>query len=536
MVVVAMNLEIGFVVVLALGLLAGGRFLPKPVTRRLWVTAAALSAWQYLQTRFGVVNWGAAWIAVPLLLAELLGLAHMLGFLFVQWSRRPSPERSITDAPALPLYVLVPTTNEGAAVLERTLRGVLAAVGALRSQRPDIPVTVTICNDGYVTGYPGWRDSERLAARLDVRCLTRGTGGGAKAGNLQHAWDHYEIPDDALVAVFDADQTPTPDFFLRTLPPFADDDVGWVQTGQYYRNTDNLIANWADQQMLLFYDNLCPYKAGANALFLCGTNFVVRGRALNEIGGLPTESPTEDFAASLPMHINGWRGVYLTERLADGLGPMDMKSYLRQQSRWARGCLMVTGQYWRQLMLPWVRGLTLLQRLHYLLSGTHYLGGLRDLTFVIVPIVFLLLGVSAVETETPVYIISFAVYWSVGMAAAAWHMAEGVSIWRVNMMAFGCFPILVRSFQRVLVQDEQPFDVTSKRRLLQGSRTMLAPHGAFLAVIVVSLWVGWGFHNASVTDVAVNSFWLVYSGANLIGFMALGLLSDRRAADSESRR
>ncbi|MEO0561137.1 MAG: glycosyltransferase family 2 protein, partial [Chloroflexota bacterium] len=384
----------------------------------------------------------------------------------------------------------------------------------------------------YAANNPGWRDVERLAARLDIRCITRKYPVGAKAGNLMHTWDMLSIPDRALVAVFDADHAPTPQFFVETLSHFADPAVGWVQTGQYYRNTDNLIANWADQQMLLFYDNLCPYKARSNALFLCGTNFVLRARALNEIGGLPMASPTEDFAASLPMHINGWRSVYLSQRLSSGLGPMDMKSYLRQQSRWARGCLMVMRDYWQHIFLPWKRGLTLNQRFHYFLSGTHYLGGLRDLVFVLTPVIFLLLGVSAIRSESPIYLVSFTAYWAIGMMAAANYMVDRVSIWRVNMMSFGCFPMLVRSFQRVLVQDHQPFDVTSKQRLVQGNRLSLLPHVGFAALIILSLVIGWGVHSAPRADIAVNTFWLVYSLANLIGFVVLGVMSDIRATDS----
>lgn len=509
------------------------RIIPKGVTQRLWVTVAALSAFQYLQVRLVVIHWEAAWIAIPLLLAELLGLIHMLGFLFVQWMKPEYTPAPGTIGAKYKLYILIPTATESPDIVENTICAILCAKAKLLEHSPSSNVTIVLCNDGLVAGNLNWRMNERLASRFDIECITRTVPGGAKAGNLQNVWDTLHIDDESLVAIFDADHTPHPEFFVRTLSYFSDPHVGWVQTGQYYRNIDNLIANWANQQMILFYDNLCPHKAADDALFLCGTNFIIRACALNEIGGLPMKSPTEDFAASLPMHINGWRSIYLKDRLSSGLGPMDMKSYLRQQSRWARGCLMVTAEYWREIFLPWQKGLRFSQRFHYFLSGTHYLGGIRNLIYVLTPMIFLLLGVSAIRTDSPIFLISFAVYWIVGMMAASWHMVDGISIWRINMMSFGSFPMLVRSFQRVLVQDDQPFDVTSKRRLKQAG-WMLLPHLNFTIFIGISLLVGWRFHSASIVDVAVNSFWLLYSIVNLIGFMILGVQNDRRAANSEN--
>src|SRR5262249_47256181 len=145
--------------------------------------------------------------------------------------------------------------------------------------------------------------------------------GGAKAGNIEHARavigaradsrvDALDAAEELavgargveqarvvvspkgnyLIAIFDADQVAEPDFFLRTIPPFADPRVGWVQTSQYYRNLDNPVARWANDQQQLFYQVLCPHKSIVNAAFICGTNVVIRGAALDEIGGLPQDS------------------------------------------------------------------------------------------------------------------------------------------------------------------------------------------------------------------------------------------------------
>ena len=111
------------------------------------------------------------------------------------------------------------------------------------------------------------------------------------------------------------------------------------------------MSRWADDQQSLFYNLLCPGKAALNAAFICGTNVVIRAAALDEIGGLPQDSVTEDFAASIALHPR-WRSVYLTDVLATGLGPLDIPSYLKQQGRWALGTLGVFRTHWREICAP----------------------------------------------------------------------------------------------------------------------------------------------------------------------------------------
>jgi cellulose synthase (UDP-forming) len=174
-------------------------------------------------------------------------------------------------------------------------------------------VEVVVCNDGLVAGAPSTSGVAALAQHLGVRCITRSTPGGAKAGNLEHARQLLGAVGDSLVVIFDADQVADPEFLCRTIPHFADRRIGWVQTGQYYRNLDNPVARWANDQQSLFYSVLCPGKSRQNAAFICGTNVVIRARALDEIGGLPTDSVTEDFAASIRLHSR-WRSVFLPAR------------------------------------------------------------------------------------------------------------------------------------------------------------------------------------------------------------------------------
>ena len=422
--------------------------------------AAALG---YFVFRAQIIHWAAWGIALPLFLAETHGLAQTLGWQYTLWPRPPLEIRPERDPPRRPVFVLIPTVNEGVEVVGPTVAGALAARACYLETHPNTEITVAVCNDGLVGGYAGWAEIEALARDFGVECLTRQVGGGAKAGNLEHARQALGAVGDALIVIFDADQIAAPEFLTETLPPFADPAVGWVQTGQFYRNTGNPVARWAADQQALFYEVLCPGKAALNSAFICGTNVVLRAAALDEIGGLPQDSVTEDFAASLRLHAR-WRGVFLPGQLAFGLGPMDLSAYFAQQGRWATGTLGVLRRDWRRIVLPSKNGLSAAQRVQYALACTHYLCGLRDLVYLVVPAVFLLTGVSALAgAEWREFLSRFLPYYALSQIAF-WRAAWGKASLRGLALGFGSFPALLASLLQVVWGRRVAFAVTPKRR------------------------------------------------------------------------
>ena len=498
------------------------------------VTAAlavgvGMSAAQYFWFRAQIVHWAAWGVAVPLLLAEMHGLVHTLGLQYTLWPR-PTPVLFCRDRwTPPPIFVFIPTVNEGAAVLEPTVRGALSARARFLREFPKACVTVVLCNDGRVCGRPEWREVERLAARLEVACITRPVGGGAKAGNIEFARQAVGATGEALVVLFDADQVAEDEFLTRTVPPFADPSVGWVQTGQYYRNRENPVARWADDQQALFYRVLCPGKAALNAAFICGTNVVIRASALDEIGGLPQDTVTEDFAASLLLHSR-WRSLFLPGILAAGLGPLDLRSYFAQQGRWATGTLGVLRRRWRLVFLPG-GGLSLAQRIQYGLACTHYLSGLRDLVYLLVPFLFLLLGVSAIQgAGLPAFLSRFLPYFALSQIAF-WHAARRRTTWRGLALGFGSFPVLLASLLLVIFGQRVRFAVTPKQRTGRGRGAPLL--GQTLAG--AGCLAGLAMAAASSEDrgvVLASAFWLLVMLAQLLGLFRLAL-GDRQAEASQ---
>lgn len=480
----------------------------------------------YLTWRFEVSNWAGWWIAVPLLAAEAFGALHALGLQYTLWPRQEPPLADVDDTVRMPIFIFIPTVNEGTEILRPTLKAVKEACRRYLRVYPDAKMKIVVCNDGYVANADCWRETEALARQFRVTCVTRKQPGGAKAGNLENARQEVHATGNALVVIFDADQHPKPEFFLKTIPPFRDPSVGWVQTGQYYSNLNQPVAAWAHDQQALFYRVLCPGKSTQNAAFICGTNVVLRAAALDEIGGLPQDSVTEDFAASIELH-GRWRSLFLSDVLAHGLGPMDLPSYLKQQRRWAIGTLGILRSHWRTIFLPWKGDLTLAQRIQYGLACTHYLCGLRDLIYILAPIAFLATGIPAVRgASLGLFIWHFLPYWSASQLAF-WYACRRESGLRGIIIGFGSFPVLLMSLATVILGKRSGFMVTSKQRGSARSWQSFAPYIALLLLCLVGLVLGFTITGERRDAVLISMLWIAYSAALLCGFLWLAV-SDLR--------
>lgn len=486
----------------------------------LLAIAVGIASIDYLSWRFVVANWQAWWISVPLLFAETLGAIHAFGFQFTVWPW-PSPKIGHGDDPTRhPIFIFVPTVNEGVAILRPTLEGIIAARDKYLACYPHGKVTIVLCNDGRVAKVDNWEEVEVLAQDLGISCVTRTIGGGAKAGNIENARQQLHATNNAFLVIFDADQVAKPDFLLKTIPPFRDQRMGWVQTGQYYSNLDNPVSRWADDQQSMFYNLLCPGKAALNAAFICGTNVVIRAAALDEIGGLPQDSVTEDFAASIALHPS-WRSVYLTDVLATGMGPLDVPSYLKQQRRWAIGTLGVFRTHWRDILLPKKNGLAIAQRVQYFLACTHYLCGLRDLIYLISPILFIFTGIPAVRGSTLSEFLLHFIPYCVLSFTALWYSSRGITGLRGIIVGFGSFPVLIESLLSVIFQRKVGFSVTSKQQNGMRSFGYLWVYYIFFSLCILCLFWATQVRGHEQTSLFISVLWVIYSMAMLGSFLWL---------------
>jgi cellulose synthase (UDP-forming) len=296
-----------------------------------------------------------------------------------------------------------------------------------------------------------------LAAELGAKYIRRLSGNGAKAGNINHA---LSITKGQYFAIFDADFVPKPDFLYETMPFFIDEHVAFVQTPQAYGNMHNLVSRGAGFMQSVFYRFIQPGRNRFNAAFCVGTNVVFRRAAIEDIGGMNTDSKSEDVWTSLELHERGWRSIYIPVTLAIGDAPETVEDYTKQQMRWASGGFEILMQ--RNPLSPRTR-LTLDQRLQYTVTATHYFAGITPFLLLMVPPLEIFFDLRPVDlTVTPLtWFLFYAGFYGLQMLLA-FHTMGSFRI-ETLVLATVSFPIYIAALMNVFSGKEQKWHVTGSR-------------------------------------------------------------------------
>lgn len=164
---------------------------------------------------------------------------------------------------------------------------------------------------------------------------------GFKAGALSAAFGRAR---GSLIAMFDADFVPPPDFLQRLLvdaDPFVDPNVGFVQTRWVHLNRD---ASWFTRAQALLIDRHftlekpARQRAGFVTTFN-GSGGIWRKSAIEQAGGWQPDTLTEDLDLSFRLVNAGFRGAYVRDMLVGAELPEGTLAFKVQQRRWAIGSI-----------------------------------------------------------------------------------------------------------------------------------------------------------------------------------------------------
>ena len=472
--------------------------------------SAAVST-RYLWWRISMTlptGWSAdAICGALLLLAELYAWAMLLLGYFQSLhplDRKPVPLPE--DPRRWPTVdVFVPTYDEPLSVVRAT---VLAAKAL---DWPADKLHVYLLDDGK-------RDAFRaFAAQAGVGYLVRPDNRHAKAGNLNHALARTR---GELVAVFDCDHVPTRSFLQATVGWFLRDrKLAMVQTPHHFYTPDPFERNLRTFRRVpnegeLFYGLIQPTNDLWNAAFFCGSAAVLRRTAVESIGGVATETVTEDAHTALKLHRRGYHTAYLAVPQSAGLATESLAAHVRQRIRWARGMAQIF-----RIDNPLLGGgLRLPQRLCYLASMMHFLYGLPRLAFLVAPIGYLAFDLHILNA-VPIAVLA---HWlpHVLHAQITNSRVQGRfrhSFWsEVYETCLAAYIALPTTFA-LLRPHGAPFTVTPKggrtERLFFDWRTAL-PYAALCLVNLVAL--GFGIHRFAAGGSAhgvtwVNLAWAIYN-------------------------
>ena len=490
---------------------------PKPnaVSRTIVSLVTAFLALRYLLWRlFASLNLDdfiSASISITLFIGECISLLNSI-FFYVhnifridrsqeadEWSK------AVLEGRYLPsVDVLIPTYNEGVEILRRTVIG---------CQAMDYPNKKIYLLDD--TRRPEVR---QLAKELGCEYRDRPDNRHAKAGNINHALPtiHGE-----LIAIFDADFVPCRNFLQRTVGFFQDPQTALVQTPQNFFNEDPISVNLGlegivNNEQTLFFRYIQPSRDRLDAVVCCGSCFVMRRSALDEIGGIPTDSITEDYFTGIKMQALGYKVKYLNEALSAGLAPETIAAFINQRLRWGQGTLQLVFSKWNFFTIP---NLKWWQRLSHSLGVLYWFLSIPRVMFLFFPLAYLLFDIAPLRATINEIIFFYLPYWISGAMCFSWLTENRRSaFWSDVYETVICLPMAITVIKTLINPYNKPFKVTPKGDVnphqIRVNWFLIRP--LLLVVILCILGLLRQALNLRDTNVnpeslAINAFWVAYN-------------------------
>jgi cellulose synthase (UDP-forming) len=331
-----------------------------------------------------------------LLAAELYAVTVLvLGYVQTIWplGRKPIPlPEDVNVWPTVDIFI--PTYNESLDVVRTTV------LGAINIDWPQDKLRIYLLDDGRREEF------RQFAQACGISYITRKDNKHAKAGNLNNA---LAQTDGEFVAIFDCDHIPNRAFLQLTLGWMVKQPrLAMVQTPHHFYSPDPFQRNLAAGTRVppegnMFYGFVQDGNDFWNACFFCGSCAVLRRSALEEIGGIATETVTEDAHTMLKLHRRGWESAYLAFPLASGLATERLILHIGQRMRWARGMIQIF-----RLDNPLLGGgLSWGQRICYLQAMLHFFFGIPRVIFLGAPLFYLLFNQNVIAAS-PMAIVAYA--------------------------------------------------------------------------------------------------------------------------------
>ena len=411
----------------------------------LWRSLSSLNLSNPIDGTFSLLMYA---VEMALVLSALIRLA----LLFRVKSRKPEADRmseAVLAGTYLPsVDILIPTYNEPAAILRRTVIG-CQAVDYPRKQ-------VYLLDDGKRP------EIRQLAQQLGCHYIARPSNIHAKAGNINYALGKTNGD---LIAVFDADFVPTTNFLIRTVGFFQDPTTGLVQTQQSFYNPDPVAQNLGLARVLPpeieIFSRYYQRLRDTNGTAICyGTSFVVRRSALEDIDGFVTESLSEDYFTGIHLFAKGNRVIFLDEVLSAGLCAENMTGHIIQRQRWARGTIQAFFVRYNPLTLP---GFNLFQRLAHLEGISQWFFTPCRIFFLLIPLLYVAFGIVPMRSTLQDGLYFFLPYYLLNLFTFAWLNERSRSALLSDIYeVIQCIPVSAVLLQTLFKPFSARFKVTPK--------------------------------------------------------------------------
>ena len=335
--------------------------------------------------------------AILVLLVEIIDAVFFSFYVFnilIYKKESPKiPKINKKDYPDVDIFIA--TINESEELLKKTI---IACKNMDYSDKKKVHIYV--CDDGRRS------EIKDLCKELKINYLDRDSNKDAKAGNYNNAIKKTKSP---YIAMFDADMCPSKKFLLKTIPFFIKEDkVGFVQLPQSFIGLDFFqskfkLINKIPFEQDYFYHQIQMAKNNTNSVVCCGTNMVMSRKALEDTDGFATKTITEDIATGMLIEAAGYKAIAIPDDEVFGMNVISTESLIKQRSRWCRGCIQIFKNY----KIFRNNNLSIRQKLDYLSAIYYWFFGLRNIFYLLVPLLFSIFNIRVIECEVVTFLIIF---------------------------------------------------------------------------------------------------------------------------------
>lgn len=282
------------------------------------------------------------------LLVEILGIFYTV--MLVQHMGSTCMKPPIVNEDEVKIDVLnqtpdvsfvIPIRNPDPLVLEETL----FSISQLTYPKNRISVFL---GDDTSEDNPSFKKIRALATKYSATIVYEPSNVHFKSGMLNIVLK--EVKSDYFV-LLDYDHVIEKSLITHFMKIFEKEpDLAFVQAKVSFRNVFSKLQVWESVMYAQFYEVFQRSKTKRNTVLTNGSTVCFRKEIIDEIGGIPYDTLTEDVDVSVSLLTKGYKTKLLDSYGSFGLIPATFSLLLSQILRWAKGSMQVLKKRWVKIL------------------------------------------------------------------------------------------------------------------------------------------------------------------------------------------
>jgi len=283
----------------------------------------------------------------------LYGINNLVSaILYLRGKKTMQDKKAVAPPKDWPLVTIqLPIFNE-----KYTVERLLIAVTRLDYPRDCLQIQVLDDSTDETAGLINRLVDEFKSGGVNIEYIHRSNRQGYKAGALDEGLSRATGD---LIAIFDADFVPGPDWLKKTVPLFQNPILGCLQTR--WGHTNRKYNSLTHAQAMAIDGHFIVEQAARshNGLFLNfnGSAGLWRRACIEDAGGWTWDTLTEDLDLSYRAQMCGWKIGYVPDVVVPAELPTEVEAFKNQQFRWAKGSFQVVKKILPKVFerndLPW---------------------------------------------------------------------------------------------------------------------------------------------------------------------------------------